>query len=329
MLSTKVKNYFPHRQVLVTGAAGFLGSYLVDTLLELQASVVGVDNLITGKEANLKKALNSPRFSFIKADVIDEPASYLPSNLSPDLVFHFASPASPPHYQAKPKETYLVNSYGTHQLLSWLEKTNRHGRFIFASTSEVYGDPEVHPQPETYWGNVNPNGARSCYDEAKRLGETICGVWQREFNLDVRIGRIFNTYGARLDPTDGRVISNFVDQALKQKPLTIYGEGTQTRSYCYVTDLIEGFLHLAALPNLAGETINLGNPEEYTVRQTAQIIWSIINPDKKLKLKFQPLPQDDPVRRKPDITKAKKLLNWKPKIDFKTGVRLMVDDLKH
>ncbi len=326
MLSEKVENYYRHRRVLVTGAAGFLGSHLVDALLEAGASVVGVDNLVTGKLKNLKKALTSPHFEFIQADVTQPPTSYLDkaTNSNFDLVFHFASPASPPRYQEKPIQTYLVNSLGTHLLLSWLKETNPKARFIFASTSEVYGNPEIHPQPETYWGNVNPNGVRSCYDEAKRLGETICGVWERDFGLDVRIARIFNTYGPRLDPDDGRVVSNFIKQAKLKKPLTIYGEGTQTRSYCYVLDLVVGFLKLASLPDLKGQTINLGNPEEYTVRETAQIIWSTINPDKKLRLKFKPLPKDDPVRRRPDISKAKKLLGWEPKIDFRTGVRLMV-----
>ena len=327
--SEQALNYYRHRTVLVTGAGGFLGSHLVDALLQLNASVIGVDNFITGRKINLAAALKQPRFQLIEADVIQAPATYLGSAIRDqiELIFHFASPASPPRYQEKPVETYLVNSYGTHQLLHWLKQTHPQARFVFASSSEVYGDPQVHPQPESYWGQVNPNGPRACYDEAKRLGETICGVWQRNFQLDVRIARFFNTYGPRLDPDDGRVISNFIKQAQQQQALTIYGEGTQTRSYCYVSDLIQAVLLLGALPRLKGKTFNLGNPEEYSVRETAKIIWQIINPNKKLKLQFRPFPQDDPTRRQPNIDKAKRLLGWQPKIDFQTGIKLTLNQL--
>ncbi len=326
-LNRSAFNYYRHRQVLVTGAAGFLGSHLVDALLQSGANVIGVDNFITGRKQNLSWALKQPQFQLIEADAIQAPTTYLTETdtAQVDVVFHFASPASPPRYQQHPVETYLVNSFGTHQLLDWLKQFHPQARFIYASSSEVYGDPEVHPQPESYWGNVNPNGPRSCYDEGKRLGETICGVWQRDFQLDVRIARFFNTYGPRLDPDDGRVISNFIKQAKQQKPLTIYGEGSQTRSYCYVDDLIRAVLLFGALPDLKGKTLNLGNPQEYTVRETAKIIWQLINPNRKLKLQFKPFPKDDPQRRQPNIDLAKKLLDWQPEIDFKTGIKLTAE----
>lgn len=310
---------FTDQHVLVTGAAGFIGSHLVEALLAEGARVTGVDNFITGNKANLR-SVTSPHFRFIEADVVQPAESYLNNEVF-SYIFHFASPASPVSYQEYPRETYLVNSTATDHLLMYLTKTNPKARFIFAGTSEAYGDPLEHPQKETYWGNVNPNGVRSCYDESKRLGETICGVFDRFYDVDTRVVRIFNTYGPRLDTNDGRIISNFVTQALRHEPLTIYGDGSQTRSYCYVSDLVEGVLRLATEPTARGETVNLGNPEEYTALETAQIIWAHIHGTTDVpQFVHQDLPQDDPTRRKPDITKAKQLLDWQPQVNFETGL---------
>jgi nucleoside-diphosphate-sugar epimerase len=321
-----MNTFFSNKNVLVTGGAGFLGSNLCERLLKEGAKVWAADNLLTGQEKNLAacKQNGGENFTFLKADVNQAPEEYLPNGVTFDLIFHFASPASPPRYQKYPIETYLVNSLGTHQLLQYLTEKNPQGRFVFASTSEIYGDPLVHPQVETYWGNVNPNGIRSCYDEAKRLGETICGVHHREFQMDVRMVRIFNTYGINMDPEDGRVVPDFIKQSLKNEPLQIHGDGMQTRSYCFADDLIEGILRLASFDNLAGETINIGNDNEYTVLQTAQIIYKTVT-GKELDLKnnvnFKPLPNDDPLKRRPDISKAKQLLNWTPEISFEAGLQ--------
>lgn len=308
--------YFNNKKILVTGAAGFLGSHLVKNLLDNGAIVTGVDNFITGKKRNL---ISHHNFSFIENDVINKPESYLATDYVPDLIFHFASPASPPGYQKHPVETYLVNSMGTHQLLSYLRQMNSNGRFILAGTSEAYGDPLEHPQKESYWGNVNPNGPRACYDVSKRMAETICGIFYRDFAIDTRIGRIFNTYGPHLDPDDGRVISNFIKQAIRGEKFTIYGDGSQTRSYCYVSDLIDGFLRLASFDNLAGQTINIGNPDEYTVLETAKIISKLTN--QPFKTSSHPFPTDDPTRRQPDISKAQELLDWSPKVKFEDGLK--------
>ena len=307
---------------LVTGGAGFIGSHLCEELLKRGAHVIAVDNFLTGNKNNIAH-LTSPDFEFIEADVTQPTDTYLPAGTHLDFIFHFASPASPPIYQAHPVETYLVNSIATHHLLQYIKNTSPSTRFLFASTSEIYGDPLEHPQKESYWGNVNPNGTRSCYDEAKRLGETICGVHQRDFGLDVRIVRIFNTYGPRMDINDGRVIPNFIKELLAHQPLTIYGEGKQTRSYCYVTDLVEAILSLATSENGNGKTVNLGNSDEFTILETAQILQEVSGT--KCELQFLPLPKDDPTRRRPDISYAKELLGWEPTLKFRDGLKLTLE----
>ena len=324
-----MQKFFHNKIVLVTGAAGFVGSNLVDALLKTGADVIGVDNFITGRKTNLSHLLENEElavdnFAFIETDAIQSPATYLDEEIKVDVIFHLASPASPPRYQKNPVETYLVNSLGTHHLLDYLKTSNPAARFVFASTSEVYGDPQVHPQTENYWGNVNPNGVRSCYDEGKRLGETICGVFNRDFGLDVRIARIFNTYGPRIDPADGRVIPNFIKQALSNEEMTVYGDGNQTRSYCFVDDLVTGLMKLASVDEAKGETINLGNADEYTINETAQLVKGLVS--SKSEVVFKDLPGDDPTRRKPDISKAKRILDWKPKVSFKEGLKKTVVD---
>jgi nucleoside-diphosphate-sugar epimerase len=311
---------FSSQTVLITGAAGFIGSNLTQTLLEAGAQVIGVDNFVTGQQSNIDQFATNTNFTFIEADVTQAPESYLPSGMKLDLILHFASPASPPRYQAHPVNTYLVNSYATHLLLQYLKEHHPQARFLFASTSEVYGDPLEHPQTEKYWGNVNPNGVRSCYDEAKRLGESICGVHERDFGLDVRIVRIFNTYGPNMDPADGRVIPQFISEALAGQELSVFGDGSQTRSYCYVDDLVAGILALASHPQGKGLTVNLGNPGEYTVLQTAQEIWKLLHGETPAKIAFKPLPKDDPTRRRPDITLAQTWLGWEPQITLQAGL---------
>ncbi len=329
-----MNDYFSGKTVLLTGGAGFIGSNLTKRLLELGSNVISVDNFISGRKVNLKEYAGesgSPRvgnYTFIQADVSQPSAKYLPDGVRIDLVLHFASPASPPRYQENPVETYLVNSIGTHYLLDYIRTTNPEARFVFAGTSEAYGDPEVHPQREDYWGHVNPNGKRSCYDESKRLGETICGVFNRSFNIDSRILRIFNTFGPKMDPTDGRVIPNLISQALKSEPLTIYGKGDQTRSYCYVADLVEYIVRMASKDGLNGETINIGNPGEYTILETAKIIHNLISPEKEISLEYKEMPSDDPVRRQPDISKAKQLLGYEPQTSFEEGLKPTIEYFK-
>ncbi len=322
-LPSDVSQFYAQKKVLVTGGAGFIGSHLTELLLQLGAEVTVVDNFLTGARQNIAHLTAE----VIEADASQPVETYLPAQYTPDLVFHFASPASPPKYQAHPVETYLVNSMATHQLLQYLKSKAPKARFLFASTSEVYGDPQVHPQPESYWGNVNPNGVRSCYDEAKRLGETICGVHSRDFQMDVRIVRIFNTYGPRMDLEDGRVIPDFIKQALAGQPFQVYGDGTQTRSYCYVDDLVDGIILLMQKDSAKGQTVNLGNPGEFTVLQTAEVVNRVsaevkgVEPPSPPPIEFRPLPQDDPLRRRPDIQKAKEVLGWEPVISFEEGLK--------
>lgn len=301
-------------RVLVTGAAGFLGSHLVDRLLGENHSVLGVDNLSTGNLGNLNHLRNESRFAFEERDICDP---FDPGHVN--YVFNLASPASPPEYLRLPLETLRVGSAGTE---ATLKIAHRYGAgFLHASTSECYGDPLQHPQSETYWGNVNPIGPRSVYDEAKRFSEALTMAYHRYHGVNTHLVRIFNTFGPRLHPSDGRVISNFVMQALRGEPLTIYGDGQQTRSFCYVSDLIEGILRLSRsqehLPT------NIGNPAEFTILECAQVVLEITG--SKSKICFEPLPQDDPTRRKPDISKAKQVLGWQPKISLREGLNLSLE----
>lgn len=323
MQMTDFHQYYSGSQCLVAGGAGFLGSNICEQLLTAGAKVTVVDNLLTGYLENLEEVEKSTgkTIDFIQQDICKSASTYLPNGYTPDYVFHFASPASPPRYQQHPLETYQVNTWATHYLLEYIQKHAPKAVLLYASTSEIYGDPLVHPQPENYWGNVNPNGLRSCYDEAKRLGETICGIFHSQYQVDARIVRIFNTYGPRIDVQDGRVIPNLLWAALNHQPLTIYGDGKQTRSYCYVSDLVRGILQVAGTPKLAGETFNLGSPDEHTILETAEIIQRLFAVEHNLSVEFLPLPKDDPTRRRPDISKIKQQLGWEPQVGFEDGLR--------
>jgi dTDP-glucose 4,6-dehydratase len=302
------------QRILVTGAAGFIGSHLCDALIHQGHTVVGVDNLCTGSLSNLSQLSSEPRFSLIEADICQP---FDPGKIN--FVFNFASPASPVDYMRLGTETLLVGSAGT---LNSLDIARKYAAgFLHASTSECYGDPEVHPQVESYWGNVNPIGPRSVYDEAKRFSEATIMAYHRYYNLDTRLVRIFNTYGPRLQPNDGRVISNLMMQALRGEPLTIYGDGSQTRSFCYVSDLVEGIIRLSHshehLP------VNIGNPDEWTILECAQEVLAVTGINTGIV--FKPLPVDDPTRRRPDITKARTLLGWEPEIPLKEGLEMSCD----
>ena len=302
------------RRALVTGGAGFLGSHLCDGLLGEGYSVVAADNLLTGRLANIAHLRNDPRFEFVEKDVC-EPAKW--GKL--DYVFHFASPASPVDYANHGIATLRVGSYGTFEALEAARQSG--ATFMMASTSECYGDPLVHPQPETYWGHVNPVGPRSVYDEAKRFSEAVTMAYHRYHNVDTRILRIFNTYGPRMQILDGRVIPNFMWQALRGQDLTVYGDGGQTRSFCYVSDEVDGILRLAR----ANEhlPVNVGNPTEFTILECARQVIAVTG--SKSQIKFEPLPQDDPKQRRPDITKAKRLLGWEPKVNIESGLKLSLE----
>ncbi|MER3451852.1 MAG: NAD-dependent dehydratase [Thermus sp.] len=297
-------------RVLLTGAAGFLGSHLAERLLSEGHEVIGVDNLSTGQRRNLEPLFRHPGFFFLEADVSRPLAVEGPL----DWVLHFASPASPPRYLRLPIETLLVNAEGTRYLLDLA--LAKGAQFFLASTSEVYGDPLVHPQPETYWGNVNPIGPRSIYDEGKRYAEALTLAYHRTQGVPVRIARIFNCYGPRMDPKDGRVVSNFVVQALKGEALTVYGDGSQTRSFCYVDDLVEGIRRLMEVDY--PYPVNLGNPEEYTVLALAQLVKELTGSSSEIV--FQPLPEDDPKKRRPDISLAQRLIGWKPLVPVREGL---------
>lgn len=302
---------------LVTGGAGFIGSNLVDALLGQGCRVIAIDNLITGKEENLLLAKKNPAFTFINHDVTKTP----PELGKVDFIFHLASPASVIDYQKYPEETALVNSMGTINMLK-LANIN-HAKFLLASTSEVYGDPKEHPQKETYWGNVNPNGIRSCYDESKRFAEAMTMVYVRKYRLDARIIRIFNTYGPRMRKNDGRVISNFINQALTNKSITVYGVGKQTRSFCYVSDLVDGIIKTMFSDKTAGEVFNLGNPEEYTMIDLAEKIKAMTKSQSEIS--HGALPEDDPTQRRPDITKASGVLGWKPVVSVDEGLQKTIE----
>jgi len=301
-------------RIVITGSAGFIASHLTEHLLSLGHTVIGIDNFITGSKKNIEHLLTNKALTFIEHDVID--FDYGTIDVPVDVIFHLASPASPIQYKKYPIETLDVNSLGTKKALEFATKKN--AIFVYASTSEVYGDPLIHPQVESYWGNVNPNGVRSCYDEAKRFGEAVCMSFFRKYNTKVRIARIFNTYGPRMDINDGRVVSNFIVQALKNEPITLYGNGLQTRSFCYVSDLVLGLTALATKNIPSGEVINLGNPNEMTVKDIAEKIKSLTNSNGGISL--NPIEADDPQRRKPDITKAKQLLGWEPQISIDQGL---------
>lgn len=297
---------------LVTGGAGFIGSHLCEALLDASHRVIAVDNLLTGRKDNIQDALKRPQFTLIEHDVT-KPLNKL-SDVS--YIFHLASPASVVDYQKYPEETALVNSAGTRNLLQLAGETG--AKFLFASTSEVYGDPKEHPQKETYWGNVNPVGPRACYDESKRFGEMITMVYHRRDAIDARIIRIFNTYGPRMRPDDGRVVSNLINQAIRGEPLTVYGDGSQTRSFCYVSDMVEGIMKAMFTSGTNGEVVNLGNPEEYRMLDLAKKIQEMTGT--KSETVFADLPPDDPARRQPDITKAKTFLGWEPKVSIAEGL---------
>ncbi|MEA5472383.1 UDP-glucuronic acid decarboxylase family protein [Spirulina sp. 06S082] len=300
-------------RILVTGGAGFLGSHLIDRLMQAGHEVICLDNFYTGSKRNILQWLENPNFEVIRHDVTE------PIRLEVDQIYHLACPASPVHYQYNPVKTIKTNVIGTLNMLGLAKRVK--ARFFLASTSEVYGDPEVHPQPEEYRGNVNPIGIRACYDEGKRVAETLAYDYHRQNGVDIRVVRIFNTYGTRMLPNDGRVVSNFIVQALQGKSLTVYGDGSQTRSFCYVSDLIEGFIRL--MNSDRTQPVNIGNPGEYTILQLAQTIQNMVNPDAKLI--FKALPQDDPQQRQPDITRAKEWLGWEPTVPLDEGLKLTID----
>ncbi|MBZ5683820.1 MAG: SDR family oxidoreductase [Acidobacteriia bacterium] len=305
------------RRALITGGAGFLGSHLVDALLAEGWNVLVVDNLLTGRRANLAHLSREPRFEFVEKDICQ------PFDVGKvDYVFHFASPASPEDYHAHGIETLQAGSLGTFNALDLAHKYG--AKYLVSSTSECYGDPLEHPQKETYWGHVNPVGPRSVYDEAKRFTEAATVAYRRYHNVDVRIARIFNTYGPRMQIRDGRVVPNFMRQALLGEDLTVYGDGRQTRSFCFVSDEIDGFLRLAKSDEHM--PVNIGNPNEFTILECAQLVLKVTG--SKSKIRYEALPQDDPKQRCPDITRARQLLGWEPKIDLETGLRLSLDYFK-
>lgn len=306
--------------VLITGGAGFIGSHLCDFLIKKGFDVVAVDNLLTGSEKNIKHLENNVNFKFIKADIVSD----VPDLGKIDYIFHLASPASPVDYQNYPEETLLVNSLGTLNILRMAYKEK--AVVLIASTSEVYGDPKEHPQKETYWGNANSFGPRACYDESKRFAEAATYIYLHKYNLDARIVRIFNTYGPRMQKDDGRVVSNFINQAIKGSPLTIYGDGKQTRSFCFVSDMVEGIYKAMFTDKTKGEIFNLGNPEEYTVLDLAEKIKKMTGASSEIV--YKPLPPDDPTQRQPDISKAKETLGWDPTVSVEEGLKKTIEYYK-
>ncbi len=303
-------------RILVTGGAGFIGSHLIDRLMHQGHEVICLDNFYTGDKRNIQQWLGNFNFELIRHDIVD------PIKLEVDQVYHLACPASPVHYQANPIKTIKTNVLGTINMLGLAKRVK--ARFLLASTSEVYGDPLVHPQSEDYWGNVNCTGIRSNYDEGKRVAETLTFDYFRQHNLPIRVARIFNTYGERMQENDGRVVSNFIAQSLRGKPLTVYGDGSQTRSFCHVSDLVEGLMRL--MNSECTEPVNLGNPGEYTILQLATIIQKMVDPTSEVI--FNPLPLDDPRRRQPDITRAMKWLDWQPTVPLAEGLTRTIADFR-
>jgi len=307
-----------NRRVLVTGGAGFLGSHLCERLLARGDEVVCVDNYFTGARANIAHLLGNPHFEAIRHDVT------FPLYVEVDEIYNLACPASPVHYQHDPVQTTKTSVHGAINMLGLAKRLN--ARILQASTSEVYGDPAVHPQPEEYWGNVNPIGPRSCYDEGKRCAETLFFDYHRQHRLAIKVMRIFNTYGPRMHPNDGRVVSNFIMQALRGEPITVYGDGAQTRSFCYVDDLIDGMMRLMdSDPGVTGP-INIGNPGEFTMLELAEQVIALTG--SRSAIEHRPLPQDDPRQRRPDITKAKTLLGWEPAVPLRDGLARTIDDFR-
>lgn len=305
------------KNILVTGGAGFLGSHLCDRLINEGNKVICVDNLYTGSLENIKHLMDNPNFSFKEHDVIE------PMDVTVDQIYNLACPASPPHYQADPIKTAKTSVFGALNLLELAKKNN--ARILQASTSEVYGDPQVHPQPESYRGYVNTIGIRSCYDEGKRMAETLFFDYHRQHNVDIRVMRIFNTYGPRMNPNDGRVVSNFIVQAINGEDITIYGDGTQTRSFCYVDDLIEGMYRLMNTEDFTGP-VNIGNPGEFTMLELAKKVIELTG--SKSQLVYRPLPSDDPLQRKPVIELAKEKLDWEPTIMLEEGLKKTIEYFK-
>lgn len=309
------RNAYGRRRSLVTGGAGFLGSHLIDRLIARGDEVLCVDNLFTGDKRNLDHLASHPRFEFMRHDVC------FPLFVEVDEIWNLACPASPIHYQHDPVQTTKTSVHGA---INMLGLAKRLGVRIFqASTSEVYGDPHVHPQKEGYWGNVNPIGIRSCYDEGKRCAETLFFDYHRQHGVDIKVARIFNTYGPRMHPADGRVVSNFIMQALRDEPITVYGDGSQTRSFCYVDDLIDGFLALMESEEGRPGPVNIGNPREFTIRELAESVIGMTGSQSQIV--ERPLPQDDPMQRKPDIALASEWLKWQPKIELEQGLKRTID----
>lgn len=307
--------YDSRKRILITGGAGFLGSHLIDRLLEQGHEIICADNLFTGTKRNIDHLHNNPCFEFLRHDIC------FPLYVEVDEIYNLACPASPVHYQHDPVQTTKTSVHGAINVLGLAKRLK--AKVFQASTSEVYGDPIVHPQPESYWGNVNPIGERSCYDEGKRCAETLFFDYWRQHNLDVKVVRIFNTYGPRMHHADGRVVSNFIVQALRGEPITIYGDGQQTRSFCYVDDLIEGFIRMMDTDRSVPGPINLGNPGEFTIRELAEKTIALTN--SKSELIQMSLPSDDPKQRQPDITKAREHLNWEPTVDLDEGLKRTID----
>ena len=306
----KTRVYSIKKRVLVTGGAGFLGSHLCERLLRDGCDVLCADNFFTGTRSNIAHLLQNPQFELLRHDVT------FPLYVEVDEIYNLACPAAPVHYQYDPVQTTKTSVIGAINMLGLAKRCK--AKILQASTSEVYGDPELHPQPETYWGHVNPIGLRSCYDEGKRCAETLFFDYHRQHRLRVKVARIFNTYGPRMHPNDGRLVSNFIVQALQNKPLTIYGDGSQTRSFCYVDDLVEGLVRLMATADGVTGPVNLGNPEEFTVRNLATTVKSLTR--SRSRLVRHPLPQDDPKQRRPDIALAARLLDWRPQVKVRDGL---------